>query len=184
MLAQQASGYDVSGYNFHIQEQPMHEDFNFSCVSTDHSAKPTDQVSSTDYSSAVAKSAKPTALVSQADTSKSAKPTGPVGSADFPVTSPVNSPEKLSNRPDITSSDVGANLEDWRTPLLRYLCDPSAKFNKSVRRSAFKYVLHNDELYRRTAEDLLLKCLGSDQARVTMEEIHEGIVVRINRPRR
>ena len=27
MLAQQASGYDVSGYNFHIQEQPMHEDY-------------------------------------------------------------------------------------------------------------------------------------------------------------
>ena len=90
----------------------MHEDFNFSCVGTDQSAKPTDQVGSTDYSSVVAKSAKPTALVGQADTSKSAKPTGLVGSADSPVASPVNSPEKLSNRPDITSSDVGADLED------------------------------------------------------------------------
>jgi hypothetical protein len=39
----------------------------------------------------------------------------------------------------------------------------------------FKYVLHNDELYRRTAEDLLLKCLGTDQARIAMEEVHEGI---------
>ena len=75
MLAQQASGYDVSGHNFHIQEQSMHEDFNFSCVGTDQSAKPTDQVSSADYSSAVAKSAKPTTLVGQADTSKLAKPT-------------------------------------------------------------------------------------------------------------
>jgi hypothetical protein len=36
-------------------------------------------------------------------------------------------------------------------------------------------MLHNDELYRRTTEDLLLKCLGLDQARVTMEEVHEGI---------
>ena len=42
MLAQQASGYDVSGHNFHIQEQPMHEDFNFSCVGIDQSAQPTD----------------------------------------------------------------------------------------------------------------------------------------------
>ena len=91
------------------------------------------------------------------------------------MTSLVNSPEKLPNRPDITSSDVGADFKDWITPLLRYLHDPSAKIDKSVRRSAFKYVLHNDELYRRTAEDLLLKCLGSDQARVTMEEVHEGI---------
>jgi hypothetical protein len=36
-------------------------------------------------------------------------------------------------------------------------------------------VLHNDELYRRTAEDLLLKCLKSDQVRVAMGEVHEGI---------
>ena len=78
------------------------------------------------------------------------------------MTSPVNSPEKLLNRPDVTSSDVGSNLEDWRTPLLRYLRDPSAKIDKSVQRSAFKYVLHNNVLYRRTTEDLLLKCLGSE----------------------
>ena len=58
---------------------------------------------------------------------------------------------------------------------MRYLRDPKAKIDKNVRRSAFKYVLHNDELYQRTAEDLLLKCLGSDQARVAMGEVHEGI---------
>ena len=39
----------------------------------------------------------------------------------------------------------------------------------------FKYVLINDELYRRTAEDVLLKCLDSDQARIAMVEVHEGI---------
>jgi hypothetical protein len=39
----------------------------------------------------------------------------------------------------------------------------------------FKYVLYNDELYRRITEDSLLKCLGSNQARVTMREVHEGI---------
>ena len=55
------------------------------------------------------------------------------------LASPVNSPEKLRNWPEITSSDVGADLEDWRTPLLRYLRDPSAKIDKSVRRSTFKY---------------------------------------------
>jgi hypothetical protein len=35
MLAQQASGYDVSGRNFHIQEQPMHKNFNISRVGAD-----------------------------------------------------------------------------------------------------------------------------------------------------
>jgi hypothetical protein len=90
------------------------------------------------------------------------------------VANPANLPEKLLNRPNRTFSDVGANLYDWRAPLLAYLRDPSAKVDKSVRRSAFKYVLHNDELYRRTAEDLLLKCLDFDQARVAMGEVHEG----------
>ena len=33
----------------------------------------------------------------------------------------------------------------------------------------------DDELYHRTTEDLLLKCLDSNQARVTMGEVHEGI---------
>jgi hypothetical protein len=104
----------------------------------------------------MAKSARPTILVGQADSYKLAKLTNLVGSANSPVTSPVNLPEKLPNRPNITSSDVGADLEHWRTPLLRYLCDPSAKIDKGVRMSAFKYVLHNDELYWRTTEDLLL----------------------------
>ena len=30
-------------------------------------------------------------------------------------------------------------------------------------------------MLRRTTEDLLLKCLGFDQARVVMGEVHEGI---------
>jgi hypothetical protein len=110
---------------------------------------------------------------------QSAQPTPsllkPVGHADSPVANPANLPKKLSNRPNGTSSDVGADLYDWRTPLLAYLRDPSAKVDKSVRRSAFKYVLHNDEPYRRTAKDLLLKCLDSDQARVAMGKVHEGI---------
>jgi hypothetical protein len=41
MLAQQASGYDVGGCNFHIQEKPMHEDLKCSRAGTDESAKPT-----------------------------------------------------------------------------------------------------------------------------------------------
>ena len=74
--------------------------------------------------------------------------------------------------PDAISSDVGADLEDWTILLLRYLRDPNAKIDKNVQLSAFKYVLHNDELYRRTDEDMLLKCLGLDQVRGAMGEVH------------
>jgi hypothetical protein len=40
---------------------------------------------------------------------------------------------------------------------------------------AFKFTLVDGDLYRRTVVDLLLKCLDSDRAKVTMCEVHEGI---------
>ena len=59
--------------------------------------------------------------------------------------------------------------------MISYLRDPGHGAERNVRRAAFKYVLIGDELYRRTAEDILLKCLDSDQAKVVMGEVHEGI---------
>jgi hypothetical protein len=106
---------------------------------------------------------------------QSTKPTSLVGSTDSFMANLTNLPEKLSNLPDKTSSDVGADLCNWRTPLLTYLSNSSAKVDKSAQQSAFKYVFHNNELYRRTVEDLLLKCLDFDQVRVAMGEVHEGI---------
>ena len=68
-----------------------------------------------------------------------------------------------------------AEDQDWRVPINSYLKDPSRGAERNIRRAAFKYVLIDDELYRRTAEDLLLKCLDSDQAKIAMGEVHEGI---------
>jgi hypothetical protein len=45
MLARQASDYDVSGHNFHIQEQSMHKNLNSSRAGTYQSAKPIAQSS-------------------------------------------------------------------------------------------------------------------------------------------
>ena len=58
---------------------------------------------------------------------------------------------------------------------MTYLKDPGHGAERNIQCLAFKYVLINDELYRRTAEDVLLKCLDSDQAHVAMGEVHEGI---------
>ena len=68
-----------------------------------------------------------------------------------------------------------AEDQDWRVPIISYLKDPGRGAERNIQRAAFKDVLIDDELYRRTAEDLLLKCLDSDQARVAMVEVHEGI---------
>src|SRR6187551_2891157 len=49
--------------------------------------------------------------------------------------------------------------QDWRVPIIAYLKDPGRGAERNIRRILFKYVLLDDELYRRNAEDLLLKCL-------------------------
>ena len=72
-------------------------------------------------------------------------------------------------------SIVSAKAQDWRVPLISYLRDLGRGAERNIRRLAFKYVLIDDELYRRTAKDLLLKCLDSDHARFAMGEVHEGI---------
>jgi hypothetical protein len=62
----------------------------------------------------------------------------------------------------ISSKTAEDEVGDWRTPLVKYLQDPKSMIDKKVRRWALKFVLDGDELYRRTTNDLLLKCLGPD----------------------
>ena len=68
-----------------------------------------------------------------------------------------------------------SKISDWRNPVITYLQDPNQKTNKAVWRLAIKYTLVDDDLYRRTADGLLLKCLDEDQARVAMGEVHDGL---------
>jgi hypothetical protein len=60
---------------------------------------------------------------------------------------------------------------DWRTPLIKYLQDPKSISDRKVRRWTLKFIPDNDELYHRTTDDLLLKCLGPDQERLAMTEV-------------
>jgi hypothetical protein len=68
-----------------------------------------------------------------------------------------------------------ANTIDRRTPFVTYLHDPSIRTNRNIRLVVFNYVLIDDELYHRTPSEVLLKCLGPDDATLAMTEVHEGI---------
>jgi hypothetical protein len=65
-----------------------------------------------------------------------------------------------SNCPEQDKTDA----IDWRRPIIDYLQDPSLKVDRKIRRLTFKFSSVDEELYHRTADDLLLKCLDSDQA--------------------
>ena len=67
------------------------------------------------------------------------------------------------------------SADDWRKEIIDYLKDPSKKVERRVRFQATKYVLLEDELYYRTIDGILLRCLGDDEAKSLMGEIHEGV---------
>ena len=55
-----------------------------------------------------------------------------------------------------------AEDQDCRVPIISYLKDPGRGAKRNIRRAAFKYVLIDDKLCHRIAEDLLLKYFDSD----------------------
>jgi hypothetical protein len=81
----------------------------------------------------------------------------------------------ISRISDETSERMMTDPDCWRTPLVCYLESPGHIADRKVQRQALKYVMLDNMLYRRTLDGLLLKCLGSDQSRIAMEQVHEGI---------
>ena len=65
--------------------------------------------------------------------------------------------------------------DDWRKEIADYLRDPTKKVDWKVRFQATKYVLPEEELYYRTIDGILLKCLGKEESKIIMGEIHEGV---------
>jgi len=101
-------------------------------------------------------------------------PVRPVRDTGTDLTSPetdlTGDATEASNSTKKDDLIVEAEDQDWRIPLISYLRDPGRGVERNIRHLAFKYTLIDDELYRQTAEDLLLKCLNSDQAKVAMGE--------------
>ena len=65
--------------------------------------------------------------------------------------------------------------DDWRVKIADYLRNPSQKVTRKLRYKSTKYVLLDDQLYYKTVDGVLLKCLNQEEAKVLMGEVHEGI---------
>ncbi|MBV8801981.1 MAG: reverse transcriptase-like protein, partial [Gammaproteobacteria bacterium] len=69
--------------------------------------------------------------------------------------------------------------EDWRMPFIEYLKHermPEEK-NKAIelKRRIISYTFLQDTLYKRSYDQLLLRCLSSQEANQAMNEVHSGI---------
>jgi hypothetical protein len=62
-----------------------------------------------------------------------------------------------------------------RLPLLKCIRDPGKTTDKKIKWQVLKYTLIDDELYWRTFDGVLLKCLGEEEARVAVQKVHDGI---------
>jgi hypothetical protein len=60
------------------------------------------------------------------------------------------------------------DLDDWMTPLVRYLENFGHITNRKIWWQALKYVMLDNTLYCQTIDDLLLKCLSLDQSKIAM----------------
>jgi hypothetical protein len=67
------------------------------------------------------------------------------------------------------------DTDGWREEIVDYLRDPSKKVERRIRFQATKYVLLEDELYYRTIDGVLLRCISGDESKSLMGEIHEGV---------
>ena len=74
---------------------------------------------------------------------------------------------------EVLSSETSS--DDWRVEIADYLRYTSQKVTRKLRYKSTKYVLLDDQLYYKTVDGVLLKCLNQEEAKVLMGEVHEGI---------
>jgi hypothetical protein len=65
--------------------------------------------------------------------------------------------------------------DDWRKEIVDYLKDPSRKVSRKLRYKAIKFVLLDDNLFYKSLDVVLLRCLGPEEAKKMMSEVHDGI---------
>ena len=59
---------------------------------------------------------------------------------------------------EVLSSGTSSN--DWRIEIADYLRNPTRKVTRKLRYKSTKYVLLDDQLYYKTVDGVLLKCLN------------------------
>jgi hypothetical protein len=65
---------------------------------------------------------------------------------------------RISRSLDNLGKTTMIELDDWRTPLIRYIGNSGHIADRKVQRQALKYVMLDNTLYCQTMDGLLLKC--------------------------
>ncbi|XP_027357435.1 uncharacterized protein LOC113866835 [Abrus precatorius] len=95
------------------------------------------------------------------------------------------SSENLAKLTEIREKLGSTNLEilnindltdqDWRKPLVNYLKVPNIPTDPRTKFRAVNYIILVDELYKRSVDGTLLRCLSKHEAYIALAKIHKGI---------
>ncbi|KAK2398378.1 hypothetical protein QL285_048323 [Trifolium repens] len=64
--------------------------------------------------------------------------------------------------------------DDWRKPIVRYLEDPIGITDRKIKYKALSYTIIGNELFKKTPEGVLLKCLSENEAFLAISSVHSG----------
>jgi ribonuclease HI len=76
---------------------------------------------------------------------------------------------------DVYAFGSGLAEDDWRKEIADYLENPSRKVSRELKYKAIKFVLLDERLYYKSMDGVLLQCLGQEEAKRMMSEVHDGL---------
>jgi hypothetical protein len=76
---------------------------------------------------------------------------------------------------DVYCFGSGLAEDDWRKEIVDYLENPSRKVSRKLRYKSIKFVLLDERLYYKSMDGVLLQCLGQEEAKRMMSEVHDGL---------
>ncbi|WJX89440.1 hypothetical protein P8452_71439 [Trifolium repens] len=63
---------------------------------------------------------------------------------------------------------------DWRKPIVDYLKNPTGNVDRKVKYRALSYIIFENDLFKKTSEGILLKCLNEAEAYIAISDVHSG----------
>ncbi|KAK2455366.1 hypothetical protein QL285_002824 [Trifolium repens] len=69
--------------------------------------------------------------------------------------------------------------DDWRKPIVEYLRNPTGNVDRKIKYRALSYVIFENDLFKKTYEGILLKCLNETEAYIAISDVIVVLVVLI-----
>ncbi|KAK2382415.1 hypothetical protein QL285_069951 [Trifolium repens] len=86
---------------------------------------------------------------------------------------PQDELENFHNNFEIFAMD-NLSDDDWRKPIVEYLRNPTGSVDRKIKYRALSYVIFENDLFKKTSEGILLKCLNESEAYIAISDVHSG----------